>query len=468
MQSNQLLTYINYFPLEEIIKRFGDDDMKSKMEIYKGYLKLAVRIKEYDPKVRSKFGNDYDIFASEDRPNVLHSLERLTIELEEGVGEFQLEYIDELWTSVSCILSLPPLALLLDIVVKNSILVVWLIPSNLVAKAIEKAQESAGFFSKQPILKVTIGEYCVYKAVSVLMQEDPLIALGKSGSGGVYCKHKELGCLWEGENSWNLEQHLKDKCEFVEVACEFKMVGCSTSSLRRDLEKHQETCMGEHLQLMCQAFVNMRAEFEEKLEEQRAMFEYKLREGEKKAEKQIAEMRNQIAHLLKRTDSQSEELLEQKRGSTESESFKHLHSQEVCPPLEFTMTDYLKHKTHDLDWDSPEFYSHSSGYKLKMKVYVNREILGGGTNMSVYFYLLRGEFDDHLAWPRKLSITVQLFDHSTGQWGSQKVTENTWNNPVSFHQGGVGWPEFISNSRLKTQYLKDDSITFRVISVRLL
>ena len=473
MRSNRLLTYMNYFPLEEIIKRFGDSDMTSKMEIYKEHLKafkLTIKIKEYVPEYRSEFGYDHDMFASEIRPNTAPDyLDRLTIKLEEHVGELHLDYIDELWTSVSCILSLPPLALLLDTVVMNSILVVWLIPSNLVPKAIEKAQQSAGFFRKHPILKVTIGKDCVYTAESGLKQEDPLTRVGEEGSGEVCCKHKELGCSWEGGNVWDLEQHLKDECEFAEVVCEFKAVGCSASPLRRDLAKHGETCTGEHLQLMCQAFVSMRVEFEEKIREQRAMFEHKLREREKEAERQVAGIRHQITRLFDRTDSHGEELLEQKRASKSATllSFERL----VYPPLEFTMTDFQKHYTEDLDWDSPEFYSHSSGYKLKMKVYANREVLGGGMNMSVYFYVLRGEYNGHLKWPRKISIAVQLFNHITGEWGSQRVTENTWNNPASFHQSGMGWPEFITHSALKysdkTQYLKDDAITFRVASVRL-
>ena len=299
-------------------------------------------------------------------------------------------------------------------------------------------------------------------------QEKPLIRIGE-GSGEVYCKHKELGCAWEGENSWDLEQHLKDECEFVEVACEFKAVGCSASLLRRDLAKHGEASTGEHLQLVCKAFASMRAELEENLREQRATFEHELRERDK----QIAELRYQITHLFEHMESHNEEVLEQKQvsESVTSLSLKRLNSETAYPPLEFTMSSFLKHKTHDLDWDSPEFYSHSSGYKLKMKVYANRKLLGGGQNMSLYFYLLRGEFDGHLEWPRKLSITVQLFNHSTGQWGSLRVIENTWNNPASVHQGGIGWPEFISHSKLeyseKTQYLKDDAVTFRVSSVRM-
>ena len=300
-------------------------------------------------------------------------------------------------------------------------------------------------------------------------QEEPT-GVGEEGSGEVCCKHKELGCSWEGGNVWDLEQHLKDECEFAEVACEFKAVGCSASPLRRDLAKHGETCTGEHLQFMCQAFVSMRVEFEEKTREQRAMFEHKLRERDK----QLAEMRNQIAHLFDHMNSHNEELLEQKRASESAAllSVKRLNSEAgVYPPIEFTMTNFLKHKTQDLEWDSPEFYSHSSGYKLKMKVYANQKLLGSGTNMSVYFYVLRGEYDGHLEWPRKISITVQLFNHITGEWGSQRVTENSWENPALFHQGGMGWPEFITHSALeysdKTQYLKDDAITFRVASVRL-
>ena len=300
----------------------------------------------------------------------------------------------------------------------------------------------------------------------------PVIYVTEEDGAEVRCKYEECGCSWKG-NASDLQWHLKDECEFVKVQCGFRTVGCTVSPLRRDLAKHREECIGEHLQLTFQAFSSMKVEFEEKIREQRAIFDRRLREKEKMIEtfqKQISEMSTQISHLFHNMDSHNEELLEQRRASVSSLlSLK--STQEPCPPLEFTMTDFENRKANDLEWESQEFYSHSGGYKLKMKVYANRQLLGDGKHMSVYFYLLRGEYDGLLEWPRKITIAVELFNHNKGDWGSQKVTDNIWENPATYHQGGSGWPQFLSLSELEdsenSRYLKDNAVIFRIASVRL-
>ena len=169
LTSRNLLTYRNYFPLEEIINNCSNDnlEMKDKMEQYKkdrSGFQLATKIKDYIPKARSKFPYSCDELASKlqlKRTPVY--LTQLAITLEESVADFHLDYLEELWRSLSNALSLPPLYLLLDAVIMDSVVVVWLIPSECAPKAIEKAMQSANFFEKYPIVKVTIGDECIYE-----------------------------------------------------------------------------------------------------------------------------------------------------------------------------------------------------------------------------------------------------------------------------------------------------------------
>ena len=169
MTSNDLLTYWSYFPLEEIINNFCNDDleMKSKMNQYKkdrSGFQLATKIKDYIPKARSKFPYSCDEPASELQPKRTQAyLAELAVKLEGRVADYHLDYLEELWKSLYNVLSLPPLYLLLDAVIMNSVLVVWLIPSDVAPKAIEKALQSANFFKKHPIVKVTIGDECVFE-----------------------------------------------------------------------------------------------------------------------------------------------------------------------------------------------------------------------------------------------------------------------------------------------------------------
>ena len=170
MRSQKLLTYLNIAGLEQISMHFceGDSEVESKMEQYKkdrSGFELATEIKEsgYISKARSKFPYRCDEPASDLQPRrtpAYHS--KVAVKLEHRVAEYHLDYLRELWKLFSTVLSLPPLYLVLDADIMNSVLVEWLIPTDVVPEATEKAKQNADLFKKYPILKVTIGDDCVY------------------------------------------------------------------------------------------------------------------------------------------------------------------------------------------------------------------------------------------------------------------------------------------------------------------
>ena len=168
MRRHKLLTYLNVAGLEQVIKHFCNDDseMESKMEQYRkdrSAFELATKIKDYISKARSKFPYGCDESASELQPKRTPAyLTELAVKLEHCVADYHLDYLRELWKLLSSVLSLPPLYLILDAIIMNSVLVVWLIPTDKVPEATEKAKQNADFFRKYPILKVTIGDECVY------------------------------------------------------------------------------------------------------------------------------------------------------------------------------------------------------------------------------------------------------------------------------------------------------------------
>ena len=174
MRVKNLLSYYNYYALEQIIKRFGGDDseLTSKMHQYKSdwsAFQLATKIRDYFPHVRSVFPSECDESVAELRPKRKYSYFKvLSVKLDECVTDRTLDYLEELWNSLSSILVLPPLYLLLDSVIMNSVLVEWLIPAFKITEAIEKAKhtQSADFFRKHPILRVTIDDECVYEVRS--------------------------------------------------------------------------------------------------------------------------------------------------------------------------------------------------------------------------------------------------------------------------------------------------------------
>ena len=57
-----------------------------------------------------------------------------------------------------------------------------------------------------------------------------------------------------------------------------------------------------------------------------------------------------------------------------------------------TLYSYTTYKKTNREWRSPPFYSRDKGYKLELRVDAN----DGGSQLSLFLFLLKGEYDDHL------------------------------------------------------------------------
>jgi hypothetical protein len=108
---------------------------------------------------------------------------------------------------------------------------------------------------------------------------------------------------------------------------------------------------------------------------------------------------------------------------------------------------------------------------------------GKGTHMSVYANLMRGEYDGHLKWPFKGSISIELrnqrdmfsrgleekivFTYDASEIASRVVG----GDDIAEH--GLGIPTFVEHAKLgfhtiegtEVQYLKNDCLKFRVLRV---
>ena len=135
------------------------------------------------------------------------------------------------------------------------------------------------------------------------------------------------------------------------------------------------------------------------------------------------------------------------------------------------MPNFETHKEASEPWDSPPFYSHPSlGYKMCLRVDANGARYCKGTHVSVRMYLMRGEFDDHLKWPFRADVTIELLD----QQGNERHHKTT----IKFHtervkdgrifSGGMNeavWGRLncIHHNKLKPKYIKNDSLQFKIL-----
>ena len=148
-------------------------------------------------------------------------------------------------------------------------------------------------------------------------------------------------------------------------------------------------------------------------------------------------------------------------------------------PIEFIMTKYSTHKKNNDQWYSPPFYTGPGGYKICINVDANGRGCGAGTHVSVYVYLMRGEYDSRLVWPFRGDITIQIVNHNndhnhhemTVPFNDAAVASGVSNRVTSGERGGAwGYVTFITHTDVESstrtrRYIINNCLTFRVTKI---
>nr|ALI86639.1 TRAF [Azumapecten farreri] len=141
--------------------------------------------------------------------------------------------------------------------------------------------------------------------------------------------------------------------------------------------------------------------------------------------------------------------------------------------LIWKLRDYARRKQEarngrTLSLYSQPFYTSQFGYKMCARVYLNGDGMGKGTHMSLFFVVMRGDFDSLLPWPFQQKVTLMLLDQDTG---NHKLSDsfkpdpnsNSFRKPQTEMNIASGCPVFISQAMLETKtYLQDDTIFIKI------
>ena len=158
-----------------------------------------------------------------------------------------------------------------------------------------------------------------------------------------------------------------------------------------------------------------------------------------------------------------------------------IEMQRDIPPVTIKMAGFDELKKEGTMWCSCPFYTGMGGHKMCLRVNANGEGAGKGTHISVFTCLMRGELDSHLKWPFRGTVTIQLVnqledkEHRTNTIPYSDTTPDANAARVTDRERskGFGMPEFLLHSELglivanNRQYLKDDCLIFRIVSVKL-
>ena len=274
------------------------------------------------------------------------------------------------------------------------------------------------------------------------------------------------GC---GEGSIE-RQHLPDHlhvCPLEVVECEFDYAGCTENVQRQEMQSHVESSVKAHLQL-----VAAHTKLQEKRIEKQEQLLNTQQEKIKQQEKQVEMLTAQV-YLL--TTALQHSSLKYHPLNNPSSVF--------IPPPVFTMTNFEQHRRDGKRWFSPPFYSHIGGYKMCISVDANSY---RNTHISLFFHMMRGEYDDNLKWAFHGEVTVRLLNQRKNTYHYEEplveTTDCSGGSNTSFtrvqevkqHGTGWGYRKFISHEMLTynagkdCQYLMNDCLKFQVKKVVIL
>lgn len=142
--------------------------------------------------------------------------------------------------------------------------------------------------------------------------------------------------------------------------------------------------------------------------------------------------------------------------------------------LMWKLRDYSRRKQdaiagRTLSLYSQPFYSHRYGYKMCARVYLNGDGMGKGSHLSLFFVVMRGEYDSLLPWPFQQKVTMTLLDQDSGQTPlsdsfKPDPTSSSFQKPTTDMNIASGCPLFVSHTVLETpKFIKDDTLMIKFL-----
>ncbi|CAF3987911.1 unnamed protein product, partial [Rotaria sp. Silwood1] len=120
---------------------------------------------------------------------------------------------------------------------------------------------------------------------------------------------------------------------------------------------------------------------------------------------------------------------------------------------------------------SPPFYSSSTGYKMRARLYLNGDGNARRTHISLFFVLMRGPNDAILKFPFNYKVTFCLYDQTPQQRHiivsfRPDIKSNSFQRPRSEMNIASGIPKFFPLSMIQQEgnpYVREDTMFIKVI-----
>lgn len=314
-------------------------------------------------------------------------------------------------------------------------------------------------------------KFCYYEGI---YDDMPTTHWPVCGGYPVSCPNKCQQCDMPRRD---LQAHILE-CTSRVTGCDFEYAGCDIKLSQDEREVHMQDSVLNHLALVSKLIKHLvEQQATDKNRAEIALVTVKNNENEiiclKKdldaKEKHIDHFTQQVTQFQEQCDDLKLEMAV-------------IKSTLYQPPFHFTLENFSSLSGSQEQWFSIPFYTHKQGYKMCMSVDCSGSDEGTGTHVSVYAYMMRGEFDNMLSWPFRGILTVRLYN----QCGDSKHVDHTIPfsrdipediaGPIkqNIAESGVGIPEFIDrshlghNSRINAEYLINNCLKLCVLTVKLM
>ena len=203
-----------------------------------------------------------------------------------------------------------------------------------------------------------------------------------------------------------------------------------------------------------------------------------LRERNMGLERELRDKMSIIDRLQSRLDQIDESLalntvkitdMESQRGPRSQQAIIHSHNGTLLWKIE----SYQRKRQDAINGVktalySPPFYSAQFGFKMCGKIYMNGDGFGKGTHLSLFFVVMRGDYDALQTWPFQKKITMMLLDQGNGDHMIDAFhsdpQSSSFQRPKSDMNIASGSPLFMPLDSLnKRQYIKDDVMFIKII-----
>ena len=199
-----------------------------------------------------------------------------------------------------------------------------------------------------------------------------------------------------------------------------------------------------------------------------------------------SEIHKTQVRMKRRVDLMGEQREERKMESTEHtlalrnitlpDLEEYVHQQEFSSydgQLTWKITEFARKRNEavsgqQVSFYSPCFYTSRYGYKMCARIYLNGDGMGRGSHISVFFVVMRGQYDALLRWPFRQKVTFMLLDQDNVEHVIDAFRpdprSSSFQRPRRETNIASGCPMFCSIAELNNHaYVRDDTMFLKVV-----